>query len=94
MIRDEALLLLSELTTNALLHGRPAVEVRLSRDRRHLTLEVHDCAPTLPRRAHPTEDDDSIGFDATFPTAGAYRLFLQFKVNGSVQTAAFTQEVR
>jgi hypothetical protein len=43
---------------------------------------------------HPTEDDGAIGFEATFPTAGAYRLFLQFKVGGVVQTAAFTQEVR
>jgi hypothetical protein len=43
---------------------------------------------------HPTEDDAAIGFDATFPNAGAYRLFLQFQVNGVVQTVAFTQEVR
>ena len=57
-VREEALLLLSELTTNALLHGRPPVELRLSRDRRHLTLEVHDSAPTLPRRAHPSPDDE------------------------------------
>jgi hypothetical protein len=57
-VRDEALLLLSELTTNALLHGRPPVEVRLSRDRRHLTLEVHDGAPTLPRRSRPGVDDE------------------------------------
>jgi anti-sigma regulatory factor (Ser/Thr protein kinase) len=57
-LHDEALLLLSELTTNALLHGRPQVEVRLSRDRRHLTLEVHDGAPTLPRRSRPEVDDE------------------------------------
>jgi hypothetical protein len=43
---------------------------------------------------HPNEDDNQIGFEATFPTAGAYRLFLQFKVNGAVQTVAFTEEVR
>jgi hypothetical protein len=30
---------------------------------------------------------------ATFPTAGEYRLFLQFQVDGRVHTAAFTQEV-
>ena len=36
----------------------------------------------------------AIGFDATFPTPGRYRLFLQFKVDGTVQTVAFTQEVR
>ena len=40
----------------------------------------------------PTGD----GADASsveFPTAGRYRLFLQFKHEGRVQTAAFTQEV-
>jgi hypothetical protein len=37
--------------------------------------------------------DDSIGFAATFPTAGRYRLFLQFKHDGRVHTAAFTREV-
>jgi hypothetical protein len=39
------------------------------------------------------EHDDSVGFEATFPTAGRYRLFLQFKHEGRVQTVAFTQEV-
>jgi len=52
---------------------------------------------------HPTEgghgeensasDDESVGFAATFPTEGRYRLFLQFKHDGRVQTVAFTQEV-
>jgi hypothetical protein len=37
--------------------------------------------------------DDGIGFAATFPTAGRYRLFLQFKHEGRVQTVAFTKEV-
>ncbi|MEA2446087.1 MAG: hypothetical protein QOJ12_3379 [Thermoleophilales bacterium] len=46
---------------------------------------------------HPMEGnrhDDSIRFGAEFPTAGRYRLFLQFKHNGQVHTAAFTKEVR
>jgi hypothetical protein len=38
--------------------------------------------------------DDATGFAATFPTEGRYRLFLQFKVDGRVETVAFTQEVR
>jgi hypothetical protein len=42
---------------------------------------------------HPTEHGDGIGFEATFPTTGSYRLFLQFKVAGTVQTVAFTKEV-
>jgi hypothetical protein len=41
---------------------------------------------------HPTEDR-AAAFAATFPTAGRYRLFLQFKHDGRVHTAAFTQEV-
>ena len=44
---------------------------------------------------HPTaESSDTIGFAATFPTTGRYRLFLQFKHGGKVHTAAFTKEVR
>jgi hypothetical protein len=40
---------------------------------------------------HPTGDGPS--FAATFPTAGRYRLFLQFQHEGRVRTVAFTQEV-
>jgi hypothetical protein len=49
---------------------------------------------------HPSEHsdraghNDSVGFEATFPTAGRYRLFLQFKHEGRVHTVAFTQELR
>jgi hypothetical protein len=42
---------------------------------------------------HPTEEGDGVGFMATFPTEGRYRLFLQFQHEGRVQTVAFTQEV-
>jgi hypothetical protein len=40
---------------------------------------------------HPS--DDAVSFAATFPSTGRYRLFLQFKHEGRVQTVAFTQEV-
>ena len=43
---------------------------------------------------HPTADENPIAFGATFPTEGRYRLFLQFQVDGRVQTVAFTQEVQ
>ncbi len=39
---------------------------------------------------HPA---DGLGFMATFPSPGRYRLFLQFKHEGVVRTAAFTQAV-
>jgi hypothetical protein len=38
--------------------------------------------------------EDEPTFDAEFPSSGRYRLFLQFKHGGRVQTAAFTQEVK
>ena len=40
---------------------------------------------------HPT--GDHADFEATFPTPGRYRLFLQVRVDGVVRTAAFTVEV-
>jgi hypothetical protein len=40
---------------------------------------------------HP--DADRLRFMATFPSAGRYRLFLQFKAGGRIHTAEFTQEV-
>jgi hypothetical protein len=42
---------------------------------------------------HVHPDESSLTFMATFPTAGRYRLFLQFQVEGRIHTAAFTQEV-
>ena len=42
---------------------------------------------------HVHPKDDGVAFGATFPSAGRYRLFLQFQHEGRVQTVAFTQEV-
>jgi hypothetical protein len=43
---------------------------------------------------HVHPDENRLQFGATFPTAGRYRLFLQFKTgDGRLHTAAFTQEV-
>lgn len=42
---------------------------------------------------HVHPDARSLSFRATFPSASSYRLFLQFRVDGRVRTAAFTQEV-
>jgi hypothetical protein len=41
---------------------------------------------------HPMEDEPT--FHAEFPSPGTYRLFLQFKHEGRVQTVAFTEEVK
>jgi hypothetical protein len=43
---------------------------------------------------HVHPDQNRLRFEATFPTAGRYRLFLQFKTaDGRLHTAAFTREV-
>jgi hypothetical protein len=45
---------------------------------------------------HPDEaklEANEIQFMAEFPTAGRYRLFLQFKADGKVRTVAYTLEV-
>jgi hypothetical protein len=45
---------------------------------------------------HPTDaatEGASIGFGAELPSAGRYRLYLQFQHDGQVHTAAFTLEV-
>jgi hypothetical protein len=43
---------------------------------------------------HVHPDANGLKFMATFPTAGRYRLFLQFKTgDGRLHTGAFTQEV-
>src|SRR5215213_3629448 len=41
---------------------------------------------------HVHPDEDSLAFMAEFPSAGRYRLYLQFKHEGRVHTAEFTQE--
>jgi hypothetical protein len=57
-------------------------------------LHVHPSEHGHGRRSEQEAHDDSIRFEATFPTTGRYRLFLQFRHEGRVQTVAFTQEVR
>jgi hypothetical protein len=68
--------------------GRPvATEPYLGADGHLVALREGDLAFL---HVHPT---DGMGFEATFPSPGRYRLFLQFQVAGKVQTVAFTQEV-
>jgi len=69
--------------------GRPvAVEDYLGAKGHLVALRQGDLAFL---HVHP--DEDRLQFMAAFPTAGRYRLFLQFQVDGRVHTAAFTQEV-
>jgi signal transduction histidine kinase/DNA-binding response OmpR family regulator/serine phosphatase RsbU (regulator of sigma subunit) len=55
---DDLVLVVSELAANAVLHGRPPIQLRLRRTATHIVLELHDTAPYLPRKQRPTPDDE------------------------------------
>ena len=42
---------------------------------------------------HTHPDGDELAFDTELPSAGTYRLWVQFQLDGQIHTAAFTQEV-
>ena len=70
-------------------HGKPVeVEPYLGANGHLVALREGDLAFL---HVHPTAGTTE--FESTFPTVGRYRLFLQFKHEGRVHTAAFTQEV-
>ena len=79
----------SELAFAVTRHGTPvAIQDYLGAKGHLVALRQGDLAFL---HVHP--DANSLKFMATFPTAGTYRLFLQFRVAGRVHTAAFTLEV-
>jgi hypothetical protein len=79
----------SGLTFSVTRNGRPvALQDYLGAKGHLVALREGDLAFL---HVHP--DANSLRFEATFPTAHSYRLFLQFKVAGQIHTAAFTLEV-
>ena len=56
---EEVVLMASELVTNAFLHGRPPIDLRLRVNRGEVTFEVQDRAPYRPRRRRAQEDDEN-----------------------------------
>ena len=53
---ETALLLVSELATNAIRHGTPPIRLSLRLDRDRLRVEVTDSSPALPELIHPGPD--------------------------------------
>jgi hypothetical protein len=79
----------SELTFDVTRNGKPvSLQDYLGAKGHLVALREGDLAFL---HVHP--DANSLRFEASFPNAGAYRLFLQFQVAGRVHTAAFTLEV-
>ena len=57
-LADDVTLVVSEMVTNALRHGRPPVSLRMRRTQSALVVEVWDGAAVLPRRLRPTPEDE------------------------------------
>jgi hypothetical protein len=87
----------------ALRSNGAAVEFEVTRRGRPVT----DIEPYLGARGHLVAlrdgdlayihvhaDEDRLAFDVEYPSADRYRLFLQFRHEGRIHTAEFTQEVR
>jgi len=61
-LSDDASIVLTELTTNAILHARgEAVDIWLRADRRSLAIFVGDSCPDMPVRADALSDDELFG---------------------------------
>jgi hypothetical protein len=87
----------SELSFEVSRDGEPVrVEPYLGADGHLVILREGDLAFL---HVHPSEHEDAeagedaVNFEATLPTAGRYRMFLQFRHQGRVHTAEFTEEV-
>ena len=85
----------SELHFEVSRDGRPvaALEPYLGADGHLVALRESDLAYL---HTHPEEGaaaPNEIAFQSTFPSAGRYRLFLQFKHQNEVRTVAYTVEV-
>jgi anti-sigma regulatory factor (Ser/Thr protein kinase) len=57
-LAEDALLLSGELVTNAMIHGREPIELRLRRTPRDVLIEVDDGDAAIPRKLRPTVRDD------------------------------------
>ena len=53
---EDAELVVTELVTNAMLHGRSPITLRILREDDGLRLEVQDAGPALPMRGRPNPD--------------------------------------
>jgi hypothetical protein len=89
----------SDLVLSVSKGGRPVTTLQpyLGAYGHLVALRTGDLAYLHTHPAGEVDDDTGgpdIAFATTFPTAGTYRLFLDYMAGGVVRTAAFTVEVR
>ncbi|WP_308204991.1 SpoIIE family protein phosphatase, partial [Frankia tisae] len=85
---DDVRLVLSELTTNALLHGAAPVEVRIHTGGAALRVEVSDTSQTMPLRP-PAGGDGLTGRGMALVAASATRWGVQPMATGKIVWAEF-----
>jgi PAS domain S-box-containing protein len=72
-LRPDALVIAGELVTNAVLHGKPPIELRLRLAQTYLLLEVEDGSAATPRKLRPTPSDHhGRGLQLTAAIAGRW----------------------
>jgi anti-sigma regulatory factor (Ser/Thr protein kinase) len=54
---ENAVLIVSELLTNAIVHGDPPIELRLHLTADELTIDVDDGSSVMPRKLRPAPED-------------------------------------
>ncbi|MEU6671696.1 ATP-binding protein [Streptomyces sp. NPDC046727] len=90
-IVDDALLVVSELATNAVIHARPPAELRLSWVRgdgdRTLRVEVTDQGPAIPGQSLAGIDPDEHGRGETIVHALATRHGIRLHADGVTRWA-------
>ena len=57
-VAEDVVLAVSELVTNALVHGKPPVELRIRTTATEVVVQVLDGAASLPRQLRPSADDE------------------------------------
>ncbi len=57
-VPDDALLLVSEMVTNAILHGQPPIRLHVQRRDAQVLIEVEDQATAIPRKRRPGPHDE------------------------------------
>ncbi|HWH93341.1 MAG TPA: hypothetical protein VNT03_05725 [Baekduia sp.] len=87
---------MGKLTFTLTRNGRPVNDIQpYLQARGHLVaLRQNDLAYLHVHPEDAATPGDRITFMTELPSAGAYRLFLQFKHHNKIHTVAFTQEVR
>lgn len=54
---EDAMLIVSELLTNAIVHGRPPIRLRLRKTLDELAIEIDDAASAMPRKLRASPED-------------------------------------